>query len=311
MQQRLKYGVLVISLISIIKAEAFHEAAFGLQALSYANNAIMTSPPLPMLYMKGGESQYTVQYAPFTGTASGDNAGFHTQGEIKGNGGSLSYNKAFSDTWGFYLLGVYNKISGEFSYTNLTCSPFCNTTSMRDIEADATSISAGLNWTLIGGSESDFFTLGLLLGGSANQTTMSQRVVQVDSSNTTTDDFKMKTAPNFPALALGMQVGLKFGGFVVNPYFIGLTTFADSDCFDYTVTETTISGSLPGQSSPTCSAGGTQNKVFLKTGFGSLGVRLQYRPWGITINAISFLEEPSEVDLKSLKINTVLIAFAF
>lgn len=307
----MRFLFLFIFIIAPKNLYAFHEASYGLQSLTYANNTVMGSPPLPMLYMKGGDSQFTIQYSPFSGSIDGTDSGFRTQGSFQGGGGAFSWNRAWSDTWGYYLLGVYNTLSGDFSYTSQTCTPFCTTTEMRDVQAQASSFNLGLNWTMLGGGENDLVTLGLLFGGSVAQTAMAQRVRNTDSSNVVTDDFKMKTNPVVPSAILGLQLGLKFGGFVVNPYFIGVTSFADSDCYDYTITETTVAGSLGGQSSPTCAAGGVQNKILLKSGFSSLGLRLHYQPWGLSVNAVTLGTAPSESDLKSLKINSFTVALSF
>jgi hypothetical protein len=285
------------------KAKAFHEASYGLQTLAHANNAVLASPPLPMLYMKAGVGQLSVQYAPFSGSIDSTLNGFRTAGDVKGNGAALSYNKALSDSLGFYLLAAFNQLTGDFSYTG----PTNDKTYMRDIEAQATNIGLGINWNFIGGSESDFFTAGLILGGASENISMTQRIVSINNSSTTTDDFKMKTNPADPTMMVGLQAGLKLGGFIVNPYFIGVTGFSDSDCRDYTVTETTVNGPMVGQSSSSCSG---QNKILLKTGFTAMGIRLHYQPLGISLNAVSFPSEPSESELKPLKLNLVMIAIS-
>ena len=202
--------------------------SYGLQAASYANNLLVASPPLPMLFMKSGASRYSVQPGYVEGkidatrdSGAGSNA-MRTSGKFYGGGGTIAFNRAFTDSFGFYIMAFGNNIGGDFSTEQATgCPAGCPKTEAKDIKAALGAASVGMNWTMLGGSPSNIFSAGLFVGPAITTASMTQRVMRTDSSGAVTDDFEMKVNPTFATALFGLQLGIRVGDWLlINPYIM-------------------------------------------------------------------------------------------
>lgn len=305
-----------------LQARAFQEATYGMQAANYGAGALIASPPLPMLYMKAGMSRFSIQPGYVSGgidSISGSPSGeYETQGSFSGLGGALAYNHALADSLGYFVMGMGDQVTGDFSYRSTSCTPYCSSVDTKGIRAAFYSAAIGLNWTFMGGSPDSAISAGIFLGPSLTAATLTQRVAATDSSGALTDDFEMKTAPTFATAVIGVQLGIRFGDYlIVNPYAMTNVNLNDDPCQSYEVTGETVHGTLAGQSTPTCGgattgvAATTNHKIDVRGNFGAVGINLMIPHLGISMSVYTVPNTPSDVTMKGLKVNAYVLALSF
>jgi len=114
---------------------------------------------------------------------------------------------------------------------------------------------------------------------------------------------------------VGLQVGIRLGSYLNNPYFIGIG--GNSGCQDVKVTNVrTDTG--PNTAPVTSSCGGTFNlptqiqSMRFEAGATGVGLNLAYLPWNLSANVFNDYEKDSSIDGGlDFKIYTLSMGFTF
>jgi hypothetical protein len=181
---------------------------------------VFSSPALPSLDNEG----FSITPLYGTVTVSGQNetatieSGGQTssidisnEGELKGDVAGLSLNYSGKGDLGFFVFIAGSRVNGDMTTT--TVGAALNTaTKIRDISAQSTIETFGLNWRFIGDAKSKF-AMGIFGGPAFVQSKTSATFDQADGTST-----KVLLDPNLSALYLGLQMMFRLGEFRINPY---------------------------------------------------------------------------------------------
>jgi hypothetical protein len=285
--------------------------------MAYGHTIFMASPPLPSLGMRTEADRFGLQLGYVDGRVASRNPDPVTfqssqlNGHMFGGGGAVSFGRAFSESYGVYLMGVGDNLAGEFNYANTT-----STTYMRDVKSTSGTLAAGVAWTILGIQESPV-ALGIFGGPSVTFSSMSQKVSVYDGTGALSEEFDMKMTPMIFSALVGVQLGFFVTqSFYINPFATVSLPFT-SQCQSYEVTSTSRAGTLSGQSTSACGgqtngvASTTDHKIDLKTGFQSIGVNLVFPGAGLVVGLYSLPDRPSDANLKEMDLRAYMLGLTF
>lgn len=273
-----------------------------------ANSTLAASPPLPMLYQHKGDYKVTLQPYYFINGKLNDtseSSSFFSRraGSFEGAGGGGGISYGLSDKWGVHLFILGNSLTGDFSTTNALLVGETRGTSISTIVA-----SPMLTYQFFGEKDGGF-TMPVFFGPLVTHRSLEARVVE-SNNGVVKQDFDMKGSATSLGLIAGMQMGIPLGeSFMLNPFLmLGVP-------FDHTV-DTKASNIRTNIADPyvTTLSDVSQGAVVDQgTVFGTLGMNLIYRPWGLAFNLTApFVTSPIfGGEQKGFKMTTFTMSYSF
>lgn len=295
------YTLFAIASVVLATTNSLANLDTTFNAIGHANGVAMANPPLPILRGKSGAYKLSVQPGIF---AADETSPFDTKTvDYKGTTAALLFSKMWSDSLGYYVIGMGTKLSGDLSSPGQSGA----TIHANDIESSLFMAGAGLNFFLL---NNDFISLPIFAGPMLISANVSQHTRQVNGS-TTLDDFEAEVSPSVLGLMVGLQAGFHFSKyFSLNPYVVMAEPLNSDDlCHEYTASNIRVSGSLRDLSSPGCKTNSSQSLVEFDVFLQSFGVNLLFPSLGLGINAFA---ESGDVPLFSgVKVQSFFITLNF
>lgn len=212
-------------LFSLIVFCLFSQKAFsgnlpevtGFDAALEAASQVFSSPALPSLDNEGFSitplyGTVTVEGVNETATVDpGGTIDITNEGELKGDVAGLSVNYSGKGDLGFFIFVAASRVQGDMTTTSV--GEISSTTSnIRDISAQSTIETLGLNWRFAGNAKSKS-AMGLFGGPAFIQSKTSARFDQADGTST-----KVILNPDLSGIYLGLQAMFRWSEFRLNPY---------------------------------------------------------------------------------------------
>jgi len=306
MLQLRKSVLLVVLGLAGVPARATHEFSFGLNAAAAANGKLAANPPLPMLYYGKGERKFTVQPYVFNGKLDDEpSGGGVNSGEFKGWGAGGSWSHAFADGWGVYVFGMGSSVSSDRMRFDL------QNPSPGQVGSDVSNVSASFQLLNVGivrqfyRREGGRFTLPVFAGPLLVRAKFSQAARELNAqTGAVISDFDIEGDGTSLGFMAGVQAGIDVGDFFkLNPFLI---VGAASSSVPYTVMDVREDVTAQQSSESMLPRARRGDPMEVTSGFGSIGMNLVYRPWGLSLNLTSpFL------NLSSEKITLFSLAWSF
>lgn len=283
-----------------------------IKVMAFTNGTLMSTPTLPLLYGKKGEAVLKVQPAHFTGELGNQGQGstFIRDAEFSGFAASAIWSHLLTESIGWYVTGLANSTSGDFSFNVNDPSDGNFQLDITDAKSTQFMASLGLSYTLFANS---FMPLQFF-GGPAFVKTDVEQTVRTTGAASQDDDFDMTLSPTTISVLAGAQMGIRLSDYlVINPYFvISMLVNEDDKCqgFETVVRQT---GPLFDFGDPNCQDGqnSSTSQIEYDTAFASFGVYLIIPKWGFAVNVFAQSEEPEGIGEPSLQLYAVNFSFVF
>lgn len=270
-------------------SSCFADTTFAFKAIANVNGGLLASPPLPDLRGKKGKTSITLRPAFFESSGTeGDGSGansFSGTIDFSGYGGAALYHSQFSENFGWYVMSMYNSMSGEFSSSgNGNGGAF-----------EITIPEASSTFTLVGGGlslrlfPSSFFSVQVFGGPAIIKTTTEQTV-----NSNSGDDFDQTIDATVNSYFVGAQAGILLTKYIeLNPYFIMTAPLSDEDtCLEYE-SEVRGTGTFFDFTDPECLDQHGNNTGTPKTkfdmGLDAFGMNVKFPTIGLAVNVLADL----------------------
>ncbi|MES2965407.1 MAG: hypothetical protein V4760_16110, partial [Bdellovibrionota bacterium] len=211
-----RFALLLV--ISVFSTSAFATSPmFGATMSVVIAQQMLAAPPLPSL--EGGERTIAPQYGyvsvkqaftepvPTGGT-------FNTTGGVSGNTAGLSLMIPTKGDWGFFLFALGSRITGKSDAFQDGVATY----SITDVKSDTLAGAGGVSYRLIGDDDS-ILALGVY-GGPAFIKISSSSKFTSSGNFGASSEAEFTFDPQFTGLYNGLQLSVRFGKLVVNPYLV-------------------------------------------------------------------------------------------
>ena len=276
-------------IFSFSSQETLADTTFAFKAIANVNGGLLASPPLPDLRGAKGKTSVTLRPAFFesSGTEGEQGPGSRFSGNIKfsGYGGAGLYHSQFTENFGWYVMGMYNSMSGEFSSSSNGDNGSFEIT-IPQANSNFTLAGAGVSLRLLHKS----FFFNSTFWRPAIIKTKTEQSVQSNSG----DDFDQTIDATVNSYFIGAQAGILLTKHLeLNPYFIITSPISNTDkCLEYS-TEVRSTGNFFDFTDPQCLDQHGNNVGTPKTkfdmGLDSFGMNIKFPSIGLAVNVLAEL----------------------
>lgn len=306
-------NVFIVALSTLIlngvRVEAMHDLSSGIDAAAVANNALLSNPPLPMLYYSRGD--YRVSIAPFvfSGTLERvDSSSTKGSGDFDGWGGGGTVSVGLGRKWGIYGLVAGSNAEGDFSYHDPATGAGNKVSEISDMDATYLNASLGVVYQFFGDKEGGF-SLPVFFGPLLSMSSVKQRYRDRNRSTFALEtDADLEVNLTNPGYFVGAQASLPVGKyFRLNPFVI----YGANSKSDVSPEIATVRLETPGAEPRYLQRIRSGEKIGIPNKFAAIGINLFFKPWGLSMNLTAPLVRKAILEDEDAKMTLLTLSWSF
>jgi len=269
----------LLLLLKSVYALAEVDELIGVRMSAYGSASLIASPPLPPLWISKSTRNLKVEIGyldgKFVDVSPVDDAFTNSlvkwEGSFSGFGASSSYTYGIGSVFGWYTMVFGNVLSGDLQLVSKADGTIIgdsdgNQIVFNGIKGSSFYLNSGLAVSLIGNNSKDLISAGIFVGP----------IIGVLKSEIDFDNIKSNSNIFTYGLFSGLQLGIRIGGIVLNPFIVQHEESSDQ-CKGYSISD---GSTIPGEGA--CAQKG-DNIVDMDTSFLSYGLNILILKWKLTL----------------------------